>query len=290
MSSQRLRTVLTVLLSLLFFEVATPCLYAFRTAITVGDDIVDRTEGAFRMRSHSELYRYTRMSPAGEVSSGHMLLLFRYGDAHVDGIFRILPRPSYEGAILLLNQPVGKYPDLFLHDTESGLAGFLAPDQRNRKFGDTDWLLEMIYDDDKNPWDHRQLGTDEIRGKRCRVIESRYEPGPFSRYASWSKRQVFISVDGDLPMSVRYFDDKEALFYSMELTQHQRFVMNGQSQTRVRRLMIRDLASDSVTVCHRIASSWETPLSDRYFEPEFVAAWGREQDEEILALINGTQE
>lgn len=263
-------------------------LQAFRALdpARAAETALHRAESQFRVHEHAELYRYHRILAGGEVSSGRMLLLNRYGEDAVLGVFRLLPSEGFPGATLLNHQPVGKLPRLFLDDPQRGISGGVPPQRWHQKLGNTDWFFEGIFDDDKLDWDMRTLYRSAVNGHRVQVIRARYESAEMRRFLEHDYRLLYVDVTTGVTRMVEFYNRYDQRVYALEILALEPVNIGGEEQLRASRLLLRDDVAGSMTILTRLAALWNTPLPDACFSPENLSRWGSEYD---AALLNQLQ-
>lgn len=248
-------------------------------------EVVRRMDGHLAAEEHAELYRYARASQNGDVQEGSMLILFRYGDNEVNGVFRLLPDDDNAGVTLISRQRPGELPELSHYDRNEQAGGRVAPEGLRRKLGDTDWFFEGIFDDDKNPWNYRKTDKLLFRGQTADVIEARYSDPRFQEVCGYDFRRILIRQGDGQPLSSEFYDQDGELVYVIDLLNHKTFEYDGDAHTRIKQLLLTDLQAGSCTILTRTASSWQPELPADIYTLDFADDWDEETDALVQAKL-----
>ncbi|MGJ3242242.1 MAG: hypothetical protein ACFE0O_04695 [Opitutales bacterium] len=260
---------------------------AFVPAVKKSEELVQAAEEQFQVRMHAELHRFVRQDASGEVVTGRMFIIYRYLEERVDGVFRVLPDGDSPGAVLVMNHPQGNLPSLFLHEPAAGISKKLPMRERVRKLGPTDWYLEGIYDDDKNPWSWKPIGFETVRNERCSVIEGRYTNADLARSSVASFRRGYLATGRENRRFLRanLYDRQGDLLYSLDIPSHIRIPINGRPQLRGNRIHLNDWKAGSTTLLVLDRGVWDEPLDDKLFSFAFAPKWDTATDEALLARM-----
>lgn len=247
-------------------------------------ELIERAERHFGVSEHAELYRYARITNDGEVFQGQMLIIFRYHEDEVNGVFRLLPDDDNEGVTLICQQVKGEYPMVSVHDHNQDRGGPVKPEEIRQKLGDTDWFFEGIYDDDKNPWTYRKVGVERYRGHTTDVIEASYSDPKLKEATGYDYRRIYIRQNDDAPLCSEFYDDGKVI-YTIELLNRDHFQYQGKDQIRTKQLQLIDFNVGSTTVLTRVHSNWNPQLPDEIFTLEFADDWNADTDAIIVSKL-----
>lgn len=246
---------------------------------------VRKSEARFNVGEHMELYHFVRIDRNNRVEQGRMLLAFRYEEAAVYGVFRQLPEGDRRGVTLLNHQYIGRLPKLYLHDPAKPYTGAIPMRGIWQKFGDTDWFLESIFDDDKNPWSYTQLGRQTLYGKPHTIIEATYASPVLRDAVPYTKRRFLLDSATQYPSLSEFYASDGTLLFSISLLEVETFEIDQATQRRTSRLQLIDWQNRSTTVLMRVASTFDQTLPDSMFEVDRIANWDEALDEQLLALL-----
>lgn len=246
--------------------------------------LIKQSENHFGVTEHAELYRYVRVTQSGDVYDGRMLIIFRYHEDQVNGVFRLLPDNDNKGVTLISRQLKGELPELAYFDHNDGKGGPVTLDRLKQKLGDTDWFFEGIYDDDKNPWTYRKTGVVEHRGQNCDVIEARYNNPKLRDAVGYDYRRIFVRQSDQQPLCSEFFDNDQ-IIYAIELLSSESFEFQGHSQMRTMQLQLIDFKEGSCTVLTRIRSNWNPTLPPEIFDLSKAQDWNAETDAMITRKL-----
>lgn len=266
-------------------------LHAFRsvTAQQIGKELIQESEENFQLSSHVELYNYTTVNKKGEIETGRMFIIFRYFEDKVQGVFRILATAESPGVTLVSNQPIGEIPELFLHDPKRRMSGLVPLSDRKQKLGNTDWYLESIYDDDKNPWRYQSLDPVVIRGEACKVVEGHYQDESLAEHSFMNCRKVYLSEKDSRAMLIESYDSLRNLIFSLEVPQHQMLNIDGEKQLRANRIHLTDHREGSTTLMHQVQAAWNPNLPNKFFKLSDAPQWDLTWDQFILNEVLSEQ-
>lgn len=247
-------------------------------------ELIRRAENHFGVSEHAELYRYVRVTNDGDVFEGRMLIIFRYEDKEVNGVFRLLPDDDNEGVTLISKQVPGEFPKISVYDHNKDQGGPVAPEQLHQKLGDTDWFFEGIYDDDKNPWTYKNIGTVQHRGQSADVIEARYSDPKFRDAVGYDYRRIYLRTSDEAPLSSEFYKSDE-LIYAIELLNREPFEFQGKSQVRTKQLQLIDFEAGSTTILTRVRSNWNPMFEDYIYALDFADDWDASTDEMVTSKL-----
>jgi len=241
-------------------------------------------ERHFGIREHAELYRYARITNEGEVFQGEMLIIFRYGEKEVNGVFRLLPDDDNEGVTLISKQAKGEFPQLSVYDHNKDEGGPVKPEELRQKLGDTDWFFEGVYDDDKNSWSYKNVGVISYRGQTVDVIQAAYTNPDLKAATGYDYRRVYIRQSDEAPMCLEFYDDGNVI-YAIDLLNRDHFQYQGRDQIRTKQLQLIDYVAGSTTVLTRVRSNWNPLLPDNLYDLDFADDWDAETDAKIVSRL-----
>lgn len=247
-------------------------------------ELIRRAENHFGVSEHAELYHYVRVTNQGKVYEGKMLIIFRYQDKEVNGVFRLLPDDDNEGVTLISKQTPGEIPQVSHYDDNTDRGGMIKMEDMHQKLGDTDWFFEGIFDDDKNSWNYKNTATVQYRGESVDVIEARYTDPEMRKHAGYDYRRIYLRTSDDAPMCSEFYRD-DSLIYAIDLLNHENFEFQGKQQVRTKQLQLIDFTAGSTTILTRIRSNWNPMLEDHIFELSFAEKWDEEADEMIASKL-----
>lgn len=247
---------------------------------------VEASEASFEVRSHLELYRYSRIDREGYAVSGRMLMTYAYSETEVQGCFRLLPQLDDPGVTLLYRQLLADgSPELWLHDPAAGVSGKLAPNLWWGRLGDTDWRCWMILDEDKSPWRYLGVSPQVFRGNPVNVVQARYDDEALARMTGVRGRRLYLGRQTDLFYAVEYLNRQDQPLTVLEAFDHQQYEVDGRMQKRPRRLVLHNLEDQSITVLVRAQSRFNDNLPEALFAPENLTTWAESFDEALLERL-----
>ncbi|WP_309385389.1 outer membrane lipoprotein-sorting protein [Cerasicoccus frondis] len=248
-------------------------------------EIIQRAEGHFSIQEYAELYRYVRITNLGEVYEGQMLIIFRYQNNEIQGVFRLIPDDDNEGVTLLSLQKPNQLPELAFFDHNTDQGGPVSLKDLKTKLGDTDWYFEGIYDDDHNPWYYNKVGTAYFRGDTVDVIQSRYRDPKLRDAVGYDYRHMLVRQENERPLSIEFYDFADQLIYSVEILSNEDFEFRGEQKSRAKQIQLIDYQTGSTTVLTRIRSNWNPQLPDNIFNLENVEQWNASTDRLVTTKL-----
>ncbi|WP_269538894.1 outer membrane lipoprotein-sorting protein [Cerasicoccus fimbriatus] len=273
----RLSIILLASLALLGFRTVSPEERA--------KDIIQRAEGHFTIQEYAELYRYVRITNDGDVFEGQMLIIFRYKDDKINGVFRLLPDDDNKGVTLLSRQEPNQRPKLEMYDHNTDEGGPVELSEVRKKLGDTDWYLEGIYDDDHNPWIYENVKSANYRGYDVDVIVGRYRERDMRDATGYDHRRMLIRKSDEQPLSIEFYDYSGQLIYCVDLLSNEHFDFQGETKSRTRQLQLIDFQTGSTTVLTRIRSNWNPQLPEKIYALEYADDWNEETDRLVTSKL-----
>jgi len=248
--------------------------------------VIRQNEENFAVQEHAELYRYVRVTADGKIYRGDMLIIFRYNDDFVSGVFRLLPDDDNQGVTLISHQVPGETPRLSHYDDNTDSGGLVDPGEITTKLGDTDWFFEGIFDDDKNSWSYRKIGVTKFRGHNADVIQARYNDPALREATGYDHRKLIVRRSDGAPLSSEFYNDRGEIVYLIDLLDRDVFEFRGEKQVRTRQLQLTDFEGRSSTIMTRLRSNWDPQLPSEIFDLDYAGQWDAETDQMIISRLH----
>lgn len=281
-----------ILHKLSLFSLAVACALAgstgnaFRPSFHAGQQLIEASEENFTATSHIELYKVYHIELDGTLTQRRMFLMYQYVDDHVYGLWRLLEEPGQPGVTLHSYQEQGRRPRLYLNDPTRNRSGEITGTDKRIPFGNTNWFLEDIYDDDKEDWSYvRQPLKRYFNNINVIPVVAEYNDPVLGEESQYSKRIIYLNQVDERFIRSDFYDRSNNLLKTIEVDLPLNVGSEHKPQLRARRFMIRNHQDHSVTFMLLTQSLFNQPIAQQYFTLDFIRKWSSADDEALEQLL-----
>lgn len=260
----------------------------FRPFNNAAEQIVEEFEASFQARNQIEYYEIIRVTEDNRIDRGGMLIIYEYGDDGVRGLWRIMDAPGFNirAATLLCIQKNNAFPELFLYDEASSIAGAIEGGSRRQNLSATDWHLEDIYDNDKEVGrEFLRDGNTVLQGEYVFKVRSRYRDLVMREASAYGDSVAYFTVADKRFMRLEIFDKSNRLLKTIN---PENPINLGDAETpryrpRIISIVHHRQGTRTLLVLKRAAYDLDPP--EPLFTPGFADSWDAARDREFVEKL-----